>query len=207
VAHIGTYILRFIISDETTIKRRLDTNFRPSLEALEEEHCLLCDFEQIRERFALVEATAPSYYLKSYLSPFINNYLDLSISIQHLSERRHGALIVLERKDPLDPLIHSGIPVGATLTHSLLESVFIPGSPLHDGAVLIRSDRIVSAANILPVSNSNLIQAKLGTRHRAAMGLSEQSDALVIVVSEETGKASFALDGKLYPISIVGSHY
>jgi diadenylate cyclase len=179
-----------------------------SLEALDDDsHCLLCDFEEIREKFTDIESTAASYYLKSYLSPFTDKYLDLSISIQHLSERRHGALIVVERNDMSEEWLQPGIPVEAAFTYSLLESIFYPGNPLHDGAVIIRENRLISAANVLPLSNQNTGEKKLGTRHRAALGLSEQSDALVIVISEETGKASFAMDGILYPISTVGTHY
>jgi uncharacterized protein (TIGR00159 family) len=126
--------------------------------------------------------------------------MDLTIAIRHLSERRHGALIVVQRNDPLDRLIQAGVPIGASLSHSLLESLFYPGSPLHDGAVLVRANRIVSAGNVLPLSGVDAGGRKLGTRHRAAIGLTEQSDALVLVVSEETGKTSFAFKGKLYPI-------
>jgi len=169
-----------------------------------EDHCLLSQFDEIRDSFNKMESIAASFYLQCYLSSFTNNYLDLSVSIQHLSERRHGALIVVERKDPLDMFLHSGIPLEATLTSSLLESVFFPGSPLHDGAVLVRSDRIVSAANVLPVSHI-AVDKKLGTRHRAAIGLTEVTDALVLVVSEETGKTSFAFKGTLHPINAVDS--
>ncbi|WP_134699555.1 sporulation-specific diadenylate cyclase CdaS [Ammoniphilus sp. YIM 78166] len=165
-----------------------------------EEYCLLRKFEQIRRAFAQNEATASSFYLNCYLSPFTDKYVDLSITLQNLAERRHGALIVIERSDSLDGILHSGTPIGATLSHFLLESIFAPGSPLHDGAVLIRSNQIVSAANVLPLSNAMREMEKLGTRHRAALGLTECSDALVLVVSEETGKASFALSGRLYPI-------
>ncbi|WP_028548926.1 sporulation-specific diadenylate cyclase CdaS [Paenibacillus sp. UNC451MF] len=168
-----------------------------------ENHCLLSQFDEIREAFNKVESIAASFYLQCYLSSFTNNYLDLSVSIQHLSERRHGALIVVEREDELGPFVHSGIPLEATLTSSLLESVFYPGSPLHDGAVLVRSDRIVSAANVLPVSHAAVEDKKLGTRHRAAIGLTELTDALVLVVSEETGKTSFAFKGQLHPINAV----
>lgn len=83
----------------------------------------------------------------------------------------------------------------------MLEAIFYPGNPLHDGAAIVHGNHIVSAANVLPLTNKVIIGKKLGTRHRAALGLSEQSDALVLVVSEETGRVSFALDGKLYPIA------
>ena len=88
------------------------------------------------------------------------------------------------------------------MTNSLLESIFYPGNPLHDGAVLIKGDKIYSAANVLPLSNVVLGGKKLGTRHRAALGLSEKSDALVLVVSEESGIISFAIDGSLFSISV-----
>lgn len=165
-----------------------------------ENHCLLQEFERIMEHFALIKATAAAFYLKCLLSPFTDKYLELSNAVQHLSERRHGALIVIERNDPLENQIQVGIPIGATFTYSLLESIFYTGSPLHDGAVLIKGNNIVSAAHVLPLSTLYSGEKKLGTRHRAAIGLTERTDALVIVVSEETGRSSFALNGALYPL-------
>ncbi|WAH38885.1 sporulation-specific diadenylate cyclase CdaS [Alicyclobacillus dauci] len=166
-----------------------------------ENDCLLCEFESLNSAFREAHTMAATYYLRTYLLPFTDNHLAITLAVQHLSERRHGALMVVERNDRIDDIVHSGIPVGATLTHSLLESIFYPGGPLHDGAVLIKSNLIVSASNVLPVSTTFAGESKLGTRHRAAIGLSEHSDALVLVVSEETGNASFALGGKLYPFS------
>lgn len=172
-----------------------------NLEALENKsNCILRDFEKVKERFTQLEMTAASFYLHCYLASFTEKYLDLSTSVQNMSERRHGGLIVIQREDTLDSLIQSGIPLKANLTHSLLESIFFPGNPLHDGAVLIQGNQIVSAANILPLSHRFIGEKKMGTRHRAALGLSEQSDALILVVSEETGKISFALGGEFYPI-------
>ncbi|RNB91926.1 hypothetical protein EDM56_04020 [Brevibacillus fluminis] len=165
--------------------------------------CLLHEFEQIMNRFSQIKATAAAFYLRCYLSPYTDSYLALSTGIQHLSERRHGALIVIERNDPTESFMQKGIPVGAMFTHSLLESIFYPGSPLHDGAVLIKGNQIISAAHVLPHSTLYSGEKKLGTRHRAAIGMSEQTDALVIVVSEETGRASFALDGTLYPLAVI----
>jgi diadenylate cyclase len=182
--------------------RYISTEIECSLDTLDndENNCLLSRFDDIREAFKQVESIAASFYLQCYLSSFTTHYLDLSICIQHLSERRHGALIVIQRNDLLDMFMHSGIRLEATLTYSLLEAIFYPGNPLHDGALLIQSDRIVSAANVLPVSNI-AVDKKLGTRHRAAIGLTERTDALVLVVSEETGNASFAYKGILHPIN------
>lgn len=165
-----------------------------------ENNCLLGRIEELKENFEAIEAVASSFYLNCYLSPVTNKFVDLSSSIQHLSSLRHGALIVIERNNLIDPFIRPGTFVGANLTSALLESIFFPGNPLHDGAVLVRADQIHSAANVLPLSRVNAGEKKLGTRHRAAIGLTEQSDALVLIVSEETGKVSFAIDGKLYPI-------
>ncbi|MBN2980404.1 MULTISPECIES: sporulation-specific diadenylate cyclase CdaS [Cohnella] len=199
--------------DETPLKellkQRLNTiahEIRRSLDMIENEnHCLLSDFEHIGDSFKQVESLAASFYLQCYLSSFTSQYLDLSVCVRHLMERRHGALIVIQRNDPLDALLHSGIPVRASLSSSLLEAIFYPGNPLHDGAVLIRSDHIVSAANVLPISAAAIEGRKVGTRHRAAIGLTERTDALVLVVSEETGHASFAYKGKLHPISSIGT--
>lgn len=182
----------------------LDDVVQLSLNTIDnEEHCLLSDFNEIRDIIKKVESIAASFYLQCYLSSFSTKYMDLSLAIQHLSERRHGGLIIIQRNDPLDSYIHSGISLGASLSHSLLESIFYPGSPLHDGAVLIISDQIVSASNVLPVSNTIVTDTKIGTRHRAALGLSEQTDALVLIVSEETGNASFAYKGTLQPINFI----
>jgi diadenylate cyclase len=170
------------------------------LDGLDNENlCLLNEFENIGGRFAEVEALAASFYLRCYLSSFTNRYHELALSVKHLSARRHGALAVVERSDPVDGWVTPGTRIDADLTHSLLESIFIPGSPLHDGAAIIRGDRILSAASILPLAVTESAADKEGTRHRAARGLSERCDALVIVVSEETGKSSFAVGGRLYP--------
>ncbi|MGC4376375.1 sporulation-specific diadenylate cyclase CdaS [Fictibacillus sp. Mic-4] len=169
------------------------------LESLDQrDECTLCKFEEIQKKLFEIQSTAASYYLKAYLSPFTDSYIVITTAIQHLSSKRHGALIVVERNDPVNPLIHPGTPIGGALSFSLIESIFYPGSPLHDGALLVQGNQIVSAANVLPLSQSFYGERKLGTRHRAALGLSEMSDALILVVSEETGRTSFALDGTLY---------
>jgi len=170
-----------------------------------DSYCVLGELKDLKDKFEEVETMAASFYLNNYLSPYTDKYLEISTSIQHLSHQRQGALIVIERKEQVDHLILNGTPIGATLTQQLVESIFYPGNPLHDGAVLIRGDKIHSAANVLPLSNKVTGEKKLGTRHRAAIGLSEKCDSLVLVVSEETGIISFAIDGSLYPISVTSS--
>ncbi|MBM7691086.1 uncharacterized protein (TIGR00159 family) [Peribacillus deserti] len=166
-----------------------------------ENNCLLGKLEDIKSNFLNIESAAATFYLNCYLSAFTDKFEDLSAAIQNLSKNRYGALIVVERTDSLENFIQKGMMVGAPLTSVLLETIFYPGNPLHDGAVLIRANQIVSASNVLPLTQAVIIEKKLGTRHRAALGLSELTDALVLVVSEETGKVSFALNGRLYPIS------
>lgn len=165
-----------------------------------EDYCVLGNLEGIKKNLLYIESMAASFYLNCYLSAFTDTYKDLSICVQHLSKQHHGALIVVERLNPLDAIIQKGTIVGATVTSTLLESIFYPGNPLHDGAVLIRGNKIVSAGNVLPLTTKDVGERKLGTRHRAALGVTEQSDALALVVSEETQKISFALNGKLYPV-------
>lgn len=162
--------------------------------------CVLNDFEEMSVIFSMVHATAASHYLKTYLRPFTNEVGTLTAALQHLSNRRHGALIAIKRKDNVEAFIHSGTPIHARLSYSLIEAIFYNGNPLHDGGVLINQNTIVSAGNIFPTSKQYRGEQKLGTRHRAAIGLSEQTDALVLVVSEETGRISFAVNGKLYPV-------
>jgi diadenylate cyclase len=108
-----------------------------------------------------------------------------------------GAIIVFERQIGLRNYIEGGIPVDATVTYDLLATIFHPGSALHDGAVIIQGDRIAAAACFLPLSVNPHVSRDLGTRHRAALGITEENDAVAVVVSEETGTISLVLDGKL----------
>ena len=167
----------------------------------EKDYCLLCELAQIKERFSEIQSSASFFYLKQYIEGFTKNYTEISKAIQNMSDRRQGSLIVVERSQPVDRFIQGGVQINADLSSRLIESIFYPGNPLHDGALLIKGDFILSAANILPLTAQNLGEEKVGTRHRAAIGLSDVSDALILVVSEETGKMSFALSGTLYPIS------
>ena len=114
-----------------------------------------------------------------------------------LSRRRVGALIVFERKTGLKDVIETGISIDAEISAALLENIFEPNTPLHDGAVVIRGTRILAAACILSLSEGKGISRELGTRHRAALGITETTDALVLIVSEETGIISMARGGKL----------
>lgn len=186
--------------------RQVIMTLQNNLEAMDnEDYCLLGNIEKVKERFVHIEMKAATFYLNCYLSPFTDKYPELSRCLQTMSNSRHGALIVITREDALDSFIQPGISIGAELTHSLLESIFFPGNPLHDGAVIVRLNQIDSAANVLPLSDRYTGDKKLGTRHRAALGLTERSDALVLVVSEETGRVSFALNGELYPITTSSS--
>ncbi|MCW5937240.1 MAG: diadenylate cyclase CdaA [Fimbriimonadaceae bacterium] len=122
---------------------------------------------------------------------------EIVAGVSEMSEENTGALIVLERSTPLDDVASNGVPVGAVVTAPLLSTIFYEGSPLHDGAVLVRHDEVVAAACRLPLSENPKIDSHLHMRHRAAVGISEQSDCLAIVVSEERGTVSVAESGRL----------
>lgn len=121
----------------------------------------------------------------------------LSGAALNMSKYKIGALIAFERNTGLNDFIETGTKIDAVITKELLINIFIPNTPLHDGAVIIRGDRIAAAACFLPLTDAQGLSKELGTRHRAAIGLSEQSDALVLVVSEETGTISLASSGYL----------
>ena len=124
-------------------------------------------------------------------------------TVVDLSRRRVGALLVFERQTGLEDVIETGTRLNAVISAPLLENIFEPNTPLHDGAVVIRDDRIMAAACILPLAEASGVIRGLGTRHRAAVGISENTDAAVIVVSEQTGIISLAMDGSLQrPYSI-----
>ncbi|XKH51922.1 diadenylate cyclase CdaA [Chryseomicrobium palamuruense] len=122
----------------------------------------------------------------------------MSKSVSYMAKRRIGALISIERETGLSEYIETGIPMNATISSELLINLFIPNTPLHDGAVIIQRNKIASAACYLPLSESPFISKDLGTRHRAAIGLSEVTDAVTIVVSEETGAVSITANGDLH---------
>ncbi|MFD2210338.1 diadenylate cyclase CdaA [Virgibacillus halophilus] len=119
-------------------------------------------------------------------------------SCNYMAKRRIGALITIERETGIGEYVETGIPINGQLTHQLLTNIFTPNTPLHDGAVIIKEEEIVAAACYLPLSESPFISKELGTRHRAAMGISEVTDALTIVVSEETGGVSATKNGELH---------
>jgi len=121
---------------------------------------------------------------------------ELIAAVIIMSERKTGALICIERDVTLSDISESGLSVDALITRQLIMNIFTDRSPLHDGAMIVHNDRIVAATCILPLTNAD-VDHELGTRHRAAIGLSETSDAVVIVVSEETGSISIAMNGKL----------
>ena len=114
-----------------------------------------------------------------------------------LSRRRIGAIVAIEQQMSLASYAESGVALDAAISSELLQTIFMTGTPLHDGGVIISQRRLIAAACLLPLSDNPQLSKTLGTRHRAALGLSEQTDALVIVVSEETGMISVALKGKL----------
>jgi diadenylate cyclase len=122
---------------------------------------------------------------------------ELVVAATMLSSQRTGAIIAIEREIGLRNYIESGIPVDATLTYDLLVTIFQTGSPLHDGAVIVQEDRIAAAACFLPLTVNPRVSRELGTRHRAAIGLTEENDAVAIVVSEERGQIALAMNGRI----------
>ncbi|WP_315118865.1 diadenylate cyclase CdaA [uncultured Clostridium sp.] len=124
----------------------------------------------------------------------INEIID---AIDNLSKSKTGALIVIERLTGLGETINTGVKIDAIVSAALLENIFVVNTPLHDGATIIRNDRIISAGCFLPLTSNNELNKSIGTRHRAAIGLSENSDSIVLIVSEETGTISLAFNGKL----------
>jgi len=136
---------------------------------------------------------------RAWLSSFEARHFleDILLAISRLSAQKIGALIVLERETSLRTYTESGIPLEARLSYDLLVTIFQPRAPLHDGAVIVRKDKIIAAACFLPLSVNPIWGTQLGTRHRAAVGITEETDAVAIAVSEETGTISFAVSGSI----------
>ncbi len=122
---------------------------------------------------------------------------EITQTVQNLARNKIGALIVIERKTGISDVVETGVRINGTVSSELLFNIFAPNTPLHDGAVIIREDQILAAGCFLPLTENPNLSKQLGTRHRAGLGISEVSDAISIIVSEETGIVSLAKDGKL----------
>lgn len=129
---------------------------------------------------------------------------DLALAAVNLSRERHGALFAVERRAALNNIVETGVAIDAEARAELLANIFWPGAPMHDGGVVIRGDRIVAAGCIFPLAERRDLTVRMGTRHRAGIGLSEQSDAIIVIVSEETGRVSVAVDGEMRPVDPPG---
>lgn len=125
------------------------------------------------------------------------NIYKIVIAAEEMSKTKTGALIVFERDVKLQDIIETGVPMDSIISPQVLVNIFVPNTPLHDGAVVISNNKIAAAACILPLADDKDIAKNLGTRHRSAIGISKESDAIAVVVSEETGKISIAKDGTL----------
>jgi len=200
----------YILSEEEAINEQLDdlksrvTQLHNDITCLKQ--CsrlsnLLQKMYEIREGLNQLEQGLLQTHLKCCISSNIKVSGEVALALSKLSEKRHGAIIVMENENNLDEHIEGGVIIDAAVSAPILENIFYPGSPLHDGAVIILNSNIRKASVLLPLAphTSELEALGLGSRHRAALGLSQVSDALIIVVSEEKGWISMALQAQLYP--------
>jgi diadenylate cyclase len=145
--------------------------------------------------------TLPSLFNRSANTEFEQAIRQVVTAVARLSARQHGALIILQRLDNLDEYIQSGVRMDAAITPELLLQIFYPNTPLHDGAAILSGPKVVAAACVMPLSSSGILNRspdrQMGLRHRAALGISEESDAIAVVVSEETGAISIAHAGRM----------
>ena len=185
------------------LKRRIGHLYEiiPSLKQCSHLSDHLQEVFELREGLYQIEQGLLQTHLRCCISPSLKIPGEVVLAVSKLSARRHGSIIAVEQEDNLDDYFQGGVIIDAVVSAPILESIFYPGSQLHDGAVFIRNTRVIKAGCLLPFAPapSGLEALGLGTRHQAAVGLSQVSDALVIVVSEEKGWISLALRGRLYP--------
>jgi DNA integrity scanning protein DisA with diadenylate cyclase activity len=201
---------RKVLSEEARFKELVEDlkgrlihlyTFLPRLGQCSHLSTLLGEVFELRKELSQLEQGMLQSHLKCCISPGTRIPGEVVLAASKLSARRHGAIIVIEQESDLDDCIQSGVIIDALVSAPILENIFYPGSRLHDGAAVIRNDRIIKAGCFLPFSSSTsgIESSGLGARHMAAVGLSNVSDALVVVVSEEKGWISLALRGQLYP--------
>ncbi len=202
--------MRVAESVTTDVKEKIHTHLFEIITAAKATENLLdkkasCEeifhsFTNLRETTDEVESLLLTYQFENCLLPSLGHFEGVVEALNRLVKRKHGALMVIERRDDLSPYICTGTPIDAVITAPLIETIFHPGNPLHDGAVIIRQNRIAAAGCVLPLSQKTLFEhgQPMGMRHRSALGLTEQTDALIIVVSEETQRISLAMGSHLY---------
>lgn len=152
---------------------------------------------ELRRALERIGRSAPLLTRRGDTSQAQSLIAEIVKSVDRMAQRRYGALLVFEGVTGLAEIVDNGVAINAEVTSELLTTIFFPNTPLHDGAVVLRKDRILAAACVLPLTDRELADSQMGTRHRAAIGVTEQSDALVIVVSEETGRISAARNGRI----------
>ena len=200
----------YLLSEEEAIKQQLEElksrvaqlhDGIPRMKRCSRLGDLLQKMYEIRVGLNQLEQDLLQTHLKCCISPNIKVPGDIILALSKLSKKRHGVIIVMENEDNLDEHLQGGVMIDADLSAPILENIFYPGSPLHDGAVIIRNSKIRKASVLLPLAphTPELEALGLGSRHRAGLGLSQVSDALIIVVSEEKGWISMAFRGQLYP--------
>ncbi len=159
------------------------------------------EIRQVIERVGKSKFTALSAFIRGNndeLNSVVNeSVIEIAKAVQRMSDKKTGSLIVFEKEMHLGDVIKTGTPVDAKITHELIGNIFFPNSPLHDGAAVVRDGRLLCAGCVLPLTKKDDISSDLGTRHRAAIGMSETTDAIVVVTSEETGIISVAIKGTL----------
>jgi len=149
-------------------------------------------------RFGLARLGQPHLFITGLKEEELDELIrQIAATFSYLSQRKIGAIIAIEREDKLKSYINSGVPLGAKISPEFLETIFTPLSPLHDGGVVIQGNEVAAAACLFPLAQNPYLSPSLGTRHRAALGLSEETDAVVLIVSEETGLISLAVGGRL----------
>jgi len=199
-----------ILSEEEAIKEQLAElksrvtrlyNDIPCLKQCSRLGDLLQKIYEIRAGLNQLEQGLLQTHLKCCISPNMKVPGEVVLALSKLSKKRHGAIMVMEHEDNLDEHLKGGVIIDAAVSAPILENIFYPGSSLHDGAVIIRDSKIRKVSVLLPLAphTSELEALGLGSRHRVALGLSQVSDALIIVISEEKGWISIALRGQLYP--------
>lgn len=152
---------------------------------------------ELRKMFEQMGSTNLKNFFEKEDNSSTQSVSEVVTAAENLAEKKIGALIVFERESNLGEIIHTGIIINSDISKELIENIFVPDTPLHDGAILIRNNKIAAASCILPITDREDLDREFGTRHRAAVGITEISDAVVVVVSEETGKISLVTNGKI----------